>query len=109
MKNNNAQGVVNLNEIKRKIYDGFNTFGHKDAPTTNPIEQREIFLAVQKATPGLTLPTQTVLLKIIEETVWREAIEEIKFTNSEWDELVKKLSNMGDIFEPRNGFFSRLK
>ncbi len=65
------ENIVNLNRVKRKIYDNFNNFNHQDPPTTNPIEQRNILTWVMSNTPKLSLAQRSVLCKIIGETVCR--------------------------------------
>ena len=63
--------ITNLNEVKRKIYDGFNTFNHRDPPTTDPIEQRNVLTWVMDNMSGLSLSESAVFCKIVRETVCR--------------------------------------
>ena len=65
------ENIVNLNAVKRKIYDDFNNFNHQDPPTTDPIEQRNTLKWVMSNTPKLSLAQRSVLCKIVGETVCR--------------------------------------
>ena len=65
------ENIVNLNRVKRKIYDDFNNFNHQDPPTTDPIEQRNALTWVMDNVRGLSPPEKLVLGKIVRETVCR--------------------------------------
>lgn len=67
-----AQNIINFpNDVKRKIFDDFNTFNHKELPTTDPIKQRDVLIWVMDNTPHLTALESYMLLKIVRETVCR--------------------------------------
>ena len=68
---NFADNIINLNAVKKKIYDNFNFFEHNTPPTTDPILQRNILVAILAHTPELSCAERDILACIASNTACR--------------------------------------